>query len=80
MPPCHGGDRRFESGRARQIKNVTLCGVFYLGRRVCDVNRSTAQRPVRRSEQGERRSAPEVCAIRSNHTPTPSTSEGRSIR
>jgi hypothetical protein len=19
MPPCHGGDRRFESGRARQI-------------------------------------------------------------
>ena len=19
MPPCHGGDRRFESGRARQV-------------------------------------------------------------
>ncbi len=19
MPPCHGGDRRFESGRARQL-------------------------------------------------------------
>lgn len=22
-PPCHGGDRRFESGRARQIERVT---------------------------------------------------------
>ena len=31
MPPCHGGDRRFESGRARQdaTKN-TPRGVFYL--------------------------------------------------
>ena len=23
MPPCHGGDRRFESGRARQIASYT---------------------------------------------------------
>ena len=30
MPPCHGGDRRFESGRARQIKILTLCEYFYL--------------------------------------------------
>ena len=24
MPPCHGGDRRFESGQARQAKFLTL--------------------------------------------------------
>ena len=28
MPPCHGGDRRFESGRARQTKKITLVVVF----------------------------------------------------
>ena len=30
MPPCHGGDRRFESGRARQIemKSLLLREVF----------------------------------------------------
>ena len=30
MPPCHGGDRRFESGRARQIKKPTLKVVFLI--------------------------------------------------
>lgn len=24
MPPCHGGDRRFESGRARQTEFLIL--------------------------------------------------------
>lgn len=29
-PPCHGGDRRFESGRARQNKIFTPRGwIFY---------------------------------------------------
>ena len=32
MPPCHGGDRRFESGRARQeayaLQNTTFIVVF----------------------------------------------------
>jgi hypothetical protein len=29
MPPCHGGDRRFESGRARQQhKKATYYGWF----------------------------------------------------
>jgi hypothetical protein len=30
MPPCHGGDRRFESGRARHEKRVTSCGSFFV--------------------------------------------------
>jgi hypothetical protein len=30
MPPCHGGDRRFESGQIRQIKSPSSSGVFYL--------------------------------------------------
>src|SRR4051812_42186396 len=30
MPPCHGGDRRFESGRARQVKTLSLSRGFYL--------------------------------------------------
>ncbi len=31
MPPCHGGDRRFESGRARHRKRLNPCdwGFFY---------------------------------------------------
>src|SRR5687768_6483939 len=30
MPPCHGGDRRFESGRARQaLINTTFCGILF---------------------------------------------------
>jgi hypothetical protein len=29
-PPCHGGDRRFESGRARHEKRVTLRGSFFM--------------------------------------------------
>ena len=29
-PPCHGGDRRFESGRARQKKRLTDGGSFFL--------------------------------------------------
>ena len=33
MPPCHGGDRRFESGRARQEKNPTYVGSFSWGDR-----------------------------------------------
>ena len=31
MPPCHGGDRRFESGRARQSKCLSRkTGAFAL--------------------------------------------------
>ncbi len=30
-PPCHGGDRRFESGRARQDKTLSESWGFYLG-------------------------------------------------
>jgi hypothetical protein len=30
MPPCHGGDRRFESGRARQTKNPILVIGFFV--------------------------------------------------
>ena len=29
-PPCHGGDRRFKSGRARQVKRLSAAGSFYL--------------------------------------------------
>lgn len=29
MPPCHGGDRRFESGRARQINRITIVVFLY---------------------------------------------------
>ena len=30
MPPCHGGDRRFESGRARQnSKTITQDGFLF---------------------------------------------------
>ncbi len=32
MPPCHGGDRRFESGRARQTKKITVVVVFLVCR------------------------------------------------
>ncbi len=28
MPPCHGGDRRFESGRARHKKRITFVVLF----------------------------------------------------
>ncbi len=39
-PPCHGGDRRFESGRARQEKRVTLrVALFSWADIVCDANR-----------------------------------------
>ena len=32
MPPCHGGDRRFESGRARQVFTLynKCCIVFFI--------------------------------------------------
>ena len=30
MPPCHGGDRRFESGQARHINKTPLYGSYYL--------------------------------------------------
>jgi hypothetical protein len=30
MPPCHGGDRRFESGRARHEKSVTAGDAFFM--------------------------------------------------
>jgi ribosomal-protein-serine acetyltransferase len=29
MPPCHGGDRRFESGRARQVDIVPLLWYYF---------------------------------------------------
>ncbi len=29
MPPCHGGDRRFESGRARHEKRLGLYVVVF---------------------------------------------------
>ena len=33
MPPCHGGDRRFESGRARHIKSLrSKSEAFYIGK------------------------------------------------
>ena len=31
MPPCHGGDRRFESGRARQYINPSKNWGLYIG-------------------------------------------------
>ena len=38
MPPCHGGDRRFESGQARQTKCPISDGIFCL-EPVSDLNR-----------------------------------------
>ena len=30
IPPCHGGDRRFDPGRARQMKGQPLWLSFHL--------------------------------------------------
>ena len=38
MPPCHGGDRRFESGRARQSKKAILAIAFLLWPDSTDTN------------------------------------------
>ncbi len=40
-PPCHGGDRRFKSGRARQKKTPILADrCFLLCKVACDSNRA----------------------------------------
>ena len=54
-PPCHGGDRRFKSGRARHIKSLipVRLGLFYMDEHAHDSNRrsvSEANGPGRGAE------------------------------
>jgi pimeloyl-ACP methyl ester carboxylesterase len=50
MPPCHGGDRRFESGRARQefIFKRSSAGLLFV---ILDIMPTTARRTINVSYQ-----------------------------
>ena len=61
MPPCHGGDRRFESGRARQEKTVTLCGGFFFWQTSdSDTNRRSANKVSQIAGFGHQRLSQEL--------------------
>ena len=45
-PPCHGGDRRFKSGRARQVKCLSVSWGFLLGPDLDGTEHGDADLPV----------------------------------
>ena len=54
MPPCHGGDRRFESGQIRHKKCLSRkTGVFLMGKLACDSNRIRQSRGSQTSRSPE---------------------------
>ena len=75
MPPCHGGDRRFESGRARQEKRPNRkMGLFsWPGSRldlnkamqICQRQRCESPSSVVSHSPQRKRAAGLTCAIRS---------------